>query len=246
MIWSENSNIRSWLPRLQAHRGYCVKGAVQNTLASIIESYKMGYEMAEFDVRLTADNIVILFHDDHLQNKIVSLTSYQELSSSIEITTFEELLNWFVKIENFKLNIEIKSRAIFNYRLEKKVTDLIKKYKAEERVLISSFNPLSLFKVRFFCSIVRRALLLTFEKERGNNAFVKSLILNFLCRPHMLNIRYTDYSKRFSNIAKKVPVVLWTVNNLEIYKKFKNEIHGIISDTIIPADMKEVNHAEIN
>lgn len=206
----------------------------------------MGYQMAEFDVRLTFDDVVILFHDNHFKNKIINRTSYQELNSLTSITTLEELMIWFAKAENFKLNIEIKSRDILNYKLEMKVCEIIKKFNVENRVLVSSFNPLSLFKIRIFCSSVRRALLLTFKKEGGNNIFIKSLVFNILCRPHMLNLRYEDYSKRFRKIAKKVPVVLWTVNDLDIYKKFKNEIHGIISDTIIPSDMKEVHHAEIN
>lgn len=244
MIWSKNKNIRSWLPRLQAHRGYCVTGAMQNSLDSIKEAHEMGYQMAEFDVRLTSDEVVILFHDNHFKNNIINLTPYPVLISQIKITTLEELFSWFEKIENFKLNIEIKSRNIFNYRLEKNVTHLIKKYKIEERVLVSSFNPFSLFKIRLFCPQIRRAILLTFEKDHGNNIFTRTLFFNFLCRPHMLNIRYEDFSVRFKKLAKKIPIVLWTVNDLLFYKKNINEIHGIISDTITPDDLADFKGAD--
>ncbi len=238
MFWSEDSNIRNWLPKLQAHRGYWINGATQNSLTSIMEAYKIGYEMAEFDIRMTSDGVIILFHDMQFQNKIVSQTSFQELNSVITLTPLEDLFRWFVKTEKFKLNIEVKSRDIIKVQFEKKIAELIEKYNIEDRVLVSSFNPLSLFKMSLFSPKLRRALLLTFEKEHGNNIIIKSLIFNFLCRPHILNLRSEDYSAKFRKLTEKIPIVLWTVNNLEIYNKNKDEIHGIISDSITPSDFK--------
>ena len=62
--------------------------------------------------------------------------------------------------------------------------------------------------------------------------------MNFLCRPHVLHLRYNDYSDAFKKISLKVPIVLWTVNEIGLFEKLKNEIHGIISDEIIPAEIK--------
>ena len=103
---------------------------------------------------------------------------------------------------------------------------------------MSSFNPISLFKIRIFCSQVRRAILLTYEKGHGNNFLTRSLVFNYLCLPHILNLRYSDYSERFKNLAKKIPVILWTVNEKSIDLKNKNEIHGIITDSVIPKDLE--------
>ncbi len=248
MIWTLDSEIRNWLPKLQSHRGYCVNGAEQNTLGSVKAAFELGYQMAEFDVRLTADGACILFHDSHLNGRKINEMSLSELKSLITVSTLKEVFEWLVTTENFKLNIEIKSKDIFEHELEKTVAGLITQFKIEHRVLVSSFNPFSLYKIRRLCPAVYRAILLTLGQDHGNNIFTRTLALNFICKPHMLNLRYTDYTDfadRYRKIARKVPLVLWTVNDLGYYKKVESEIFGIISDTITPQDLKRVRDAEI-
>lgn len=240
MIWSEDKKILQWLPKLQAHRGYWVKGLQQNSLQSVQQAYEQKYQISEFDVRMTADGVVIMFHDDRFQDFVVAKTTYYALNEAISITPLEELFKWLVKVPDFKLNIEIKSREIVRSLLEKKVCELIRKYKIEERVLISSFNPFTLYKVRRYCPKVYRALLLTFEKNHGNNFIIKSKVLNYMCRPHILNLRAEDFSKRYAKLGKKIPIVLWTVNDPALYKKLSQNIHGIISDEITPAEFKTI------
>ncbi|MBY0553540.1 glycerophosphodiester phosphodiesterase [bacterium] len=240
MIWTEDKNIWNWLPKLQAHRGYWVKGLQQNSLQSVQQAFEQKYQISEFDVRMTSDGVVVMFHDDSFQDLVLSKTTFYALNEAIPVTPLEELFKWLVKVPDFKLNIEIKSRKIVNSLLEKKVCELIRKYKIEERVMISSFNPFTLYKVRRYCPKVYRALLLTFEKNYGNNFVIKSRVLNYMCRPHMLNLRAEDFSRRFVKLAKKIPVVLWTVNDVNVYKKSAANIHGIISDQITPAEFKTI------
>ncbi|HET8875744.1 MAG TPA: glycerophosphodiester phosphodiesterase [Casimicrobiaceae bacterium] len=52
-------------PRLCAHRG-AGKLAPENTLAAFRLGYAHGYRMAEFDVKLSADGVPFLLHDDTL------------------------------------------------------------------------------------------------------------------------------------------------------------------------------------
>lgn len=53
------------LPRIIGHRG--AKGlAPENTLAGFEKAAEMGVRWVEFDVKLTADNEIILMHDDDL------------------------------------------------------------------------------------------------------------------------------------------------------------------------------------
>lgn len=232
--WSQDENIFNWLPRLQAHRGYWVEGLQQNSLLAVQEAYRRGYEICEFDVRITADQQVILFHDDRIGSVLIKKTKLKELRELTTVTLLSELLDWFVAVPDFKLNIEIKSRELVDSDIERVVCALLKKYGVQRRVLISSFNPLTLYKVRLLCPDVYRALLLSYEKEYGNNIFVTSRMMNTFCQPHMLNLRFTDYSKNFRNLGKKIPITLWTVNEIEIFNKYKNEIHGVISDRITP------------
>ena len=243
LLFFKKSSICQWLPKLQAHRGYHMQGIQENTLAAIQKAFQMGYEMAEFDVHQTADGIVVLHHDALLKDVgFVRKLSLDNLRKVKNFDTLEDVLVWLSQLENksFKLNIEIKSKRIFSNSLEKKVCALIKKYNLSAQVMISSFNPLSLMWVRFFHPSLYRALLLTFEIEKGNSWIIQKMGLNFLARPHVLNLRYQDWSKaRFATVLARVPIVLWTCNDLKIYQKNKEDIYGIISDEITPEDFKK-------
>ncbi len=58
--------MRAWpYPRYVAHRG-AGKLAPENTLAAMREGYRHGYRMVEFDVKLSADGVPFLLHDDTL------------------------------------------------------------------------------------------------------------------------------------------------------------------------------------
>ena len=52
-------------PRLAAHRG-AGKLAPENTLAALRLGHAHGYRMAEIDVKLSADGVAFLLHDDTL------------------------------------------------------------------------------------------------------------------------------------------------------------------------------------
>lgn len=52
-------------PRLVAHRGGG-RFAPENTAAALLAGSVFGYRMAEFDVKLSSDNIAFLLHDDTL------------------------------------------------------------------------------------------------------------------------------------------------------------------------------------
>lgn len=241
MIWSYPTDIGEWLPKLQCHRGYWVEGLLQNSLESVKEAYHRGYSMTEFDVRLTADQQVILFHDAKFGHKFIADTMYEELAAQIKVTTLRELLQWFITTTDFKLNIEIKNDNILNISIEKQVCDLIREYKIEDRVLISSFNPISLTKVRFFAPRVYRALLLSFERQHGNNWVVMSGVMNYFCYPQALHLRFQDYLEKksfFKTLARKIPIVLWTVDEVSIYEGNKDFIFGVISDRITPKQFK--------
>lgn len=54
------------LPRVIGHRGACAH-APENTLASFAKAADLGCAMVEFDVRLSADGVPVVFHDDRLE-----------------------------------------------------------------------------------------------------------------------------------------------------------------------------------
>ena len=54
------------LPPVIGHRGACAH-APENTVASFLRAARLGCRMVEFDVRLSADGVPVVFHDDTLE-----------------------------------------------------------------------------------------------------------------------------------------------------------------------------------
>lgn len=249
MFWRSGTSIREWLPRLQAHRGYWFEGLQQNSLGSVKEAFKRGYKMAEFDVRLTSDQVAVLFHDEKYQDLSLFRSTYDNFKTAIakefpELSCLEDVFIWMkteiqkAKLFDFKLNIEIKSNKIFESRLEDQILKLIEKHDLIDRILISSFNPFTLFRVRKFDSRIWRALLITHSEE--SNFLLNKMLFNFLAKPDVLHIRWIDLdAKILKKVAGRVPVVLWTVNSLADIEKFTGKIHGIISDQITPQEFQD-------
>lgn len=231
-------------PKIQCHRGYWVDGLAQNTLASIKKAFELGYKMCEFDIRITKDHKVIMFHDDYIKGRKISEMTLHELRRHADVDTFEELLKWYQHVKSsFYLNVEIKSKFVRNRTLEKYVLELLLKYKVQDHVLISSFNPMTLYYFRKNYPSITRALLLTCQNEPGNNFVIKSQVLNILAYPHFLHLdercwRQNKYKKL---LDLKIPIVLWTCNDIkkvEIY--FKQGVYGAISDKITPEQIKDL------
>lgn len=240
-FYRKNNQIHQWLPRLQSHRGYCQNGAVENTLESIQQAFKLGYQMVEFDVRITQDNVLILHHDESFLNFEISRSLFQTIQNKKAISTLEEVLSWLSNNANksLKLNIELKSKSIFQNKLESETVQLIQKYNLQKQVLISSFNPFSLFWVRVLDSSIYRALLVTQEIHPDNKWVLKKRLLNFLAYPDVLNLDYQDFeAEEFQKLTRSVPIVLWTCNDLVFFNKTKEKIFGIISDQITPNEFE--------
>jgi glycerophosphoryl diester phosphodiesterase len=231
-------------PRLQCHRGYWIEGLKQNSLASIQKAMQLGYEMSEFDIRITKDKVIILFHDDFIQEKKVSEMTLAEVNSFETVDTFEDVLRWFVPYkDNYHLNIEIKSKFVRDRTAEEIVLSLILKYGVQNSVLISSFNPLTLFYFRKNYPAITRALLLTYNNEHGNNFVIKSQVLNFFAFPHFLHLDEKYWrQKKYKNLLElQIPIILWTCNDLKkVETYFKQGVYGIISDRITPQEIKDL------
>ncbi len=67
-------------PKVIAHRGYWrAEGAAQNSVASLRAAGELGCWGSEFDVWLTADNRLVLYHDDEFEGRRVEELSLAEL-----------------------------------------------------------------------------------------------------------------------------------------------------------------------
>ena len=69
------------IPQIIGHRG-CAGYAPENTLEGIHTAADMGIEWVEFDVKLTKDQVPILFHDETLDRTTNSSGEVKDLTLS--------------------------------------------------------------------------------------------------------------------------------------------------------------------
>jgi len=143
------------------HRG-AREVAPENTLASFSKALELGADGVELDVMLSKDNHVIVIHDytvdrttdgngkvrDHSLDELRVLDAgswFGEEYAGERIPTLDEVFE-ATPAESI-INIELKSLALFSQRLEEDVVHLIETRELISRVIVSSFNPLSLARV---------------------------------------------------------------------------------------------------
>lgn len=149
--------------KVMAHRGY--SGAYpENTMLAFRKAVEAGTDGVELDVHETKDGQLVVFHDETVDRttdgsgEIRSYTLaelkrfnaaklYQETLPFEPIPSFEEYCAWAAGQEIFT-NIEIKTDNVFYPDIERKTWEMVVRYGLEERVMFSSFNHISLLRLR--------------------------------------------------------------------------------------------------
>lgn len=146
-----------------AHRGYSGKYP-ENTMLSFKEAAKAGCDGMELDVQLTKDGRLVVIHDEAVDRttdgsglvKDYTLEDLLKLDASAvkggkfgfcQIPTFEEYCAWASDNHIFT-NVEIKTGVYYYEDIEEKTLELVRKYHLEDQVLFSSFNHLSLERLK--------------------------------------------------------------------------------------------------
>ena len=149
--------------KIYAHRGYSGKYP-ENTMLAFEKAAETGCDGIELDVQLTKDGKLVVIHDESVDRtttgtgKVKDFT-YDELArfnaaklfgnqyGYCRIPLFEEYCQWAAGQE-LVTNIELKTGVYYYEGLEEKTLELVSKYGLEKKVLYSSFNHLSLIKVK--------------------------------------------------------------------------------------------------
>ncbi|MFS4460091.1 glycerophosphodiester phosphodiesterase [Bdellovibrio sp. HCB2-146] len=226
-------------PAYQGHRGYWKGGAQENTMAAFRAAAERGLQMFELDVRLCKGNVPVVFHDTdlkrigHRNQNVLDLTA-DELQNYVNAPTLESVLQ--ATDIPMLINIELKTNRAWDGTLEKEVAALVRKYRAEKRVLFSSFNPLAIWRLKRIIPEVPRALLASQEDEPENKIYLKKLWLAPYIGVNALHLdqNYWREKEVQAFLKRKIPVALWTVNDQKLAEKLLQAgAISIISDTLL-------------
>lgn len=236
------------------HRGIPVLEH-ENTIESFDLINKFDIDGTEFDVNISLDKKLYVYHDynlfrlfgidknlketysENLDNLKIILFSSKIYGNKIE-SKIPKINEAFEKLKNCRLlNLEIKSNSLKDLGLEKAVAELIKKYELQKKIVISSFDPFCLYRFSKFLPEVPRGLLVSksglakYLKDMWFLAFSKADFIHFesafIGTPIVKQLKKKGYS-----------IVFWGVNSVQLFERaLKDQPIFIISD--IPHILKD-------
>jgi glycerophosphoryl diester phosphodiesterase len=226
-----------------AHRGFSGKYP-ENTLLSFKKAMEEKVNMIELDITLSLDGEIVVFHDATMLRMTGSNLHIRDLSYD-KIQDFE-VGSWFnpihsgLKIPKLSdvfdildkdtlINIEIKHEAtsFINRNTEKKLLALIKKFKMENKVIISSFNPMIVNRIRKLEPNISTAYLIT----QNINSFLIFLLAKINAKFIHIDYKYLNSKNilRLKNSGLKV--LAYTLNSEEEFAQaLKLGVNGIFTD----------------
>ncbi len=160
-------------PQIFAHRG-AREAAPENTLPAFARALEMGVDGIELDVHLSKDGQLVVIHDftvDKTTNghgpvgnfsaaELAQLDAGSHFSTDfagVGVPTLEQV---FDLVGNCcRINVEIKSEDYSGGNQVEPLVASIQRRNLYDQVLVSSFNPITLIKLRWFDPKVQLGLL---------------------------------------------------------------------------------------
>jgi len=224
-----------------AHRG-ASDLLPDNTIESFDQALLDKADMLELDVRKTSDGHLVLYHDWYMRlagnsyrlqglSRPASHASFNQLydccqSKGFQLTTLDEVLaRYGTKII---INIELKAGGY-----EKEVINFVRKYDLTESVVLSSFFPWVIMKIKDIDSRIKTGWIVGQEQILSANKLARA-ILGFIFKKVKADSAHFQYEIITPEIIQKfherdIPIYTWTVNDSTIM----NQLIGLGVDGII-------------
>lgn len=225
-------------PLIIAHRGASAL-APENTLAAFRRAVADGAEGVEFDVRLSKDGTVVVFHDATLQR----LSERKNLVSSLNIEELQtiDIGSWFARrkanrpdddfsaeriptlietldfLKDFRglIYIELKCRESEVERLSKAVCEIISASPLLPQMIVKSFQLEVIPNIRRNCPKAKTAALfapkiMTILRKEKRLVNIASDI-----GADMISVHFSLATRKLMKKAEKrdLPVTIWTADN---------------------------------
>lgn len=229
-------------PIIIAHRGASAY-APENTLAAFEKAIEMGAAIIETDIHQTKDSAVVIMHDlsvDRTTNgkgliKELTLDEFKHLKikqNEYSAPTLEEAIQLING--RCQLLIELKKGNDFYPGIEKRVVELIHKYKAEDWIkTIHSFDKKTLINVSKLDSNINLQKLIVFKFPLVSFTFDKHFQKDNFNNWKGVNVYYKFCSKRVIKKLHKLgkTVYVWTVNSPRKAKRLaRRGVDGVITN----------------
>ena len=234
----------SWLVNNYiAHRGLHDEESPENSLSAFQKAIDKKYPI-ELDVRLLADNTVVVFHDEKISrmtsgDKYINNMTKEELkdyflsNSKENIPTFKQVLD--LVNGQVPLLIEIKNDGNPG-ELEKQTLKLLKEYNGE--FAIQSFNPYVVEWFKDNAPEITRGILSSYFKGEKLACYkkfaLKRMLLNKKCEPQFISYDYRNVPNRYLKKYEKLPLLVWVVSSQQAYEKVVKYCDNIIFEHFIP------------
>ena len=229
-----------FIPKIIAHRG--ANGfAPENTMAAFKLAMDHHADGFELDVQLTRDEQVVVIHDstvDRTTNgtgrvKALTLADIQALNAG----NGESVPSLAAVLEAFGgkclINIELKNHNSLFDALPLAVSNLLNEYGLAKSVLISSFNPFNLPRLRRHCPEVKFGLLTVPNKARH---WIWRLFRYDALHPHFSDVDQ-DLVSMVHDREREINV--WTVDDPQEIRR----LAGMKVDSVITNDPQKARAA---
>jgi glycerophosphoryl diester phosphodiesterase len=223
-----------------AHRGGTSE-APENTMPAFEHAVSLGYRYLETDVHLSADGVLMAFHDPDLSRTcgvdgtIAQMTADElaevRVDGRASIPLMSEL---FERFPDVRFNIDCKSDAAAG-----PLTALIRRYEAIGRVCLGAFSHARLAKLR---TLLGPELLSCASPQEVVSLRVAGRVAGHARRVAQVPVRYgaehgpkgiTVVNERFVRNAHRrgLPVHVWTIDDPdEMHRLLDLGVDGIMTD----------------
>jgi len=212
------------LPLVIAHRGASAL-ATENSLMAFELAISLGADMIEFDVRRTADGVLVVHHDQDWHGQPIADSCYQELNHALEAHSVPLRLEDVVRATAHRIRLDVELKEV---GYEAAALDVLARHLPARDFLVTSFSPHSIDTVKRASGIVQTGLLVEAGDMRRNSAVVARD-----CGAEFVASSIDSASIVLSQAAElDMPVVVWTVNEQSQLAHFLNRISvaGVITD----------------
>lgn len=231
-------------PLVIGHRGASAR-APENTLAAFSLAAEQGADAIELDVDSTRDGQLVVMHDATIdrttdgRGRVIDLT-WDELrradAGAWKGAAFKgERVPLLAEVlaavgQRLLINIEVKGTAVRDQGLEAQLAGLIRRFDLLERVIVSSFNPLALRRMKQVEPHAACGLLYAPDLPLPlRQTWLAPLIPNLDARhPHHSQVS-PSMVERYH--ARQQRINVWTVNEAAIAQAMAHAgVDGIIGD----------------